>query len=452
MSVFAGDRGQSPPDSRDLTNMENRPKISNMKSKIIQKHGTLIRILIFPAIISILSCLSCASKADYYLPVTPSYVKTGLEVFLKKHAKKYKGKNCLLITNHSGVNRDLQSNINLLREKGIIIYMVMAPEHGIYGYENEYDKRLYNGDDTHGAVIYNMHKLEQGQVRFLAGKADIVIFDIQDMGMRCYTYVSDLKFVMDDLHDTDKELIVLDRPDPIGYLGIDGAMLDNKFFTRFVSSFPAPFIYNMTMGEAALYYRGETGKKIKLRVIPMQGYDRRMFYHNTGLPWIPPSPNLPTYESAIIYSGMVLMEGINISLGRGTTKPFQYIGAPWIDAATFCRDLNGLGLKNFRFRPIYFEPTFSKYRGQKCGGAHILYTGGVFSPTEVSYRIIQYILKNYRYAKWEKHKVWYSVDTLAGTDTFRTSINEGKSFGEFQASIKKRQKKFLKKRKKYTLY
>jgi len=395
---------------------------------------------------------SCRGVPQYYLPGERTRVKTGLEVFLKKYADDYRDKTAILITNHSGVDIYMRDNISLLREKGITVTMVMAPEHGIYGFQNVYDKKTWFTNEKRRLIIYNLHKIDKKQLRYLARRSDLVLFDIQDMGMRCYTYISNLKFVMDSMKGLATELIVLDRPNPVAFLGTDGAYLEKKFTSPFVSAFPAPFMYNMTLAEAARYYRKEFKVKVNLKTVEMRGYYRNMYYHETGLPWVPPSPNLPTYKSAIIYTAVVLMEGINISLGRGTTKPFEYIGAPWIDPETFCRDLRKLKLKHFIFRPVYFKPTFSKYQGQVCGGAQIFYTGGKFSPTEVSYRLTSHIINKYPRAKWSRFKKWYDVDYLAGTDRFRKLITAQKPWKDYKKYIKKKVKKYKKKRRRYTIY
>lgn len=377
----------------------------------------------------------------------------GLETFLKwGRTGKYTGKPCMLVTNHSGIDRRLNTNIELLKAEGINIILIMAPEHGLYGYQNEYAEETSWRDQNSNLIIYNMHKLNISKFRELAKNIELVIFDIQDMGMRCYTYISNLKFVMDSLAGTDKELIVLDRPNPIGFLGTSGAFLEPGFTSRFVSAFPAPLIYNMTMGEAARYYKGEYAKDVKLTVYPLIGYKRKMLFHNTGMPWIPPSPNLPTYRSSIVYSAVVLMECINLSLGRGTPMPFEYIGAPWIDPVKFADDLNKMGMSAFRFRPVYFTPLMRRYSGKTCGGVHILYVGGKFDPTEVSYKIMQYLLKNYPETKWDIFKGKYEIDSMAGTDKFRLAIENGLSFKEYLKQIEPGVKAFEKKRRRYLLY
>jgi len=351
-----------------------------------------------------------------------------------------------MVTNNSGYDYYLRRNIHLLKNKGIQVTMILEPEHGLYGYKNEIDYS-YGWLDRHtGLPVYNLYGAARQQLRNLFTGVDLVIFDIQDMGMRCYTYITDLKVVMDALDGTNRELIILDRPNPTSFLGIDGADLNPRFATAYVSAFPAPFIYDMTIGEAARYYRGIRSMDLKLTVVPMKRYRRGMLFHETGLPWIPPSPNLPTYESAVVYSAVVLMEGINISLGRGTAKPFEYIGAPWIDPEEFCAEMDRIGLKQFRFKPVYFKPTSSKYAGCRCGGAQIFYLGGRFSPTETAYRMIAAIMKHYPHlASWVSHGGRYDIDALAGTDMFRRSIQSGTSWEEFQESIAAERASFKKK-------
>jgi uncharacterized protein YbbC (DUF1343 family) len=399
-----------------------------------------------------IAVLSCSQKTAYYLPHGDKKVKTGLEVFLKGDARRYAGKKAAIATNHSGADFNLKSNIASLREKKIDAAFILAPEHGIYGFENEYDTRGSLLDATHNLRVHNLHKMNLQQLRLLLKDIELIIFDIQDMGMRCYTYISDLKFIMDAIEGTQIKLIVLDRPNPTDFIGIDGAYLDPQFYARFISSFPSTFLYGLTIGEAAMYYKGEFKKNVDLKVVRMKGYSKRYLYNQTSLPWIPPSPNLPTYESAIVYTGIVLMEGINISIGRGTTKPFEYIGAPWIEPVQFCAELEKLGLKNFRFKPVYFEPFFSKHVKRRCGGAQIFYTGGSFSPTEFSYKVISMILKKYKQAGWERQGTYHSVDYLAGTDMFRKYVTAGRDYKDFQKDTAAGREKFRKISKRYRLY
>lgn len=379
-------------------------------------------------------------------------IYNGLERFIKTKAYRYKNKKAALITNHSGVNYELKQNISLLVAEGINITTVFAPEHGIYGHQEEYSKKTSKVEKTRNLKIFNMHNLSNDKFSSLLKKNNIVIFDIQDMGMRCYTYISNLKRTMDLLVNSEIELIVLDRPNPIAPFGVDGFHLNPKFKSKYISAFPAPFIYGLTLGEAALYYKGEFLDNLHLTVIPMKNYRKNLFFTETGQPWVPPSPNLPSFRSAIIYTGVVLMEGINLSIGRGTANPFEYIGAPWIEPISLSKALNKLDLKSFKFRPVYFTPKYSKYNNEKCGGVQIFYTGGLFSATEVSFKIINYLIKTYPECKWEKWKKVYNIDYLAGSDIFRKYIIQNKSYADLKKAIYFSRRKYNKRMRNYILY
>lgn len=401
----------------------------------------------------VLCCSSANGPARYYLPPgSPSNIVLGLENFINDEAGRYRGKTAVLITNHSGVDREFRHAIDKLRRKGICIAAVMAPEHGLYGHQNVYDRESFHVDKSHDVIVYNLHHFDVTALRSMFSVADAVIFDVQDLGMRCFTYVSSLKLAMDALNGTGTELIVLDRPNPIGFLGIDGPDLDPEFYSREISAFPAPFIYNLTPGEAARYYRGRRAGKVNLRVVPMTNYRRDMYFHETMLAWIPPSPNLPDYRSAIVYTAVVMMEGINISIGRGTPNPFEFIGAPWMDPVETARDLNAMGMQNFRFRPVVFQPTFSLYQGKRCGGVQMHYAGGRFSPIEVSYRMVSYLKKRHPRFQWKHSGANYWVDYLAGTDLFRKSIDAGLDYERFEEKIRDGIRQYRRHRAPYLLY
>lgn len=379
-------------------------------------------------------------------------VLTGLEVFIGERAKDYRGRTAALVSNHSGVDHSLRANVELLRASGISIALAFAPEHGLHGHQNAYDTRGYIVDERRNLMVYNLHLLTVDSLRHLLRRVDLVIYDIQDMGMRCYTYVSDLKMVMDALAGTGTELVVLDRPNPLGFLGVDGPPLDRRFISRHIASFPAPFIYGLTIGEAARYYNGEAGTKVRLTVVPMKNYGRGLLYHETMLPWVPPSPNLPTYPSSIVYAGIVLLEGINLSVGRGTTKPFEYIGAPWIDPFRSSEALNALKLPSFRFRPVYFEPTFSKYKNRTCGGVQIFYTGGRFSPTEFTYILLRHLFDTYPECRWERAGGTYDIDVLAGTDRIRKSVDAKRDWRDLARELAPQLDAYRKTSARYHLY
>ncbi len=396
----------------------------------------------------------CAGNEPMYDFPARTYrrVHTGLENFARYETSKYRGKHAALVINHSSVNANFKHIIDIVREGGIIIDFILAPEHGPFGERNDYDKHAYEAFEEKNLIVYHLHHFTHSSLKTLLAVPDIIVFDIQDMGMRCYTYISSLKLVIDAIKGTGKKLIVLDRPNPLGFLGVSGPYLNKNFYSRHVASFPATLFYDMTPGEAARYYRGEFKKNIDLTVVPLSNYSRDMYFHETKLPWVPPSPNLPTYRSAINYTVMVLMEGINISLGRGTSNPFEFFGAPWIDAEILAEQLSALKVKNFRFRPVYFTPTFSAYQGKLCGGVHLYYTGGTFDPLEVSYVLIKYFRENDQHISWRKNSKGYVIDELAGSDSFRKAIDSGLRYEEYRKQIQSEITQFSRKRAHYLLY
>ncbi len=400
-----------------------------------------------------LTTLSCKSTEIYHLTDGVGPIKTGLDVFLEHNLNAYKDKKIMLITNHSGRNSHLEQNLKLLRSRGLQITTLCAPEHGINGSQQNYDERIMIKNKKKKITIYNLHKLSKAQLRFIIKNHHIVIFDIQDMGMRCYTYITNLKRTIDAAKGLKTELIVLDRPNPAGFLGLQGFNLEKKYVTRFVSVFPAPLFYNLTIGEAANFYNHKTGNRVNLTVIKMKGYKNGMMFHKTGLPWIPPSPNLPTYESAIMYTITVLMEGINISLGRGTSKPFEYIGAPWIKGEKMAADLNKMKIRGFRFRPVFFTPAINNFAQRECRGVHIYYTGEKFDPIKASYLIMSYLLKKYPgYIKWIKKDRFYWIDALAGTDIIRKGLMEKTSYSSIRQKSLKSTREYRKKYKRFKFY
>ncbi len=407
-----------------------------------------------PLFLYILVLLSCSEKTiNYNFPGEPGKrVTTGLEVFIEEKAEKLRGINAVLVTNHSGTDYALRSSYSLLIDAGINITKIMAPEHGIYGYQNEYDSRIKVPGPSKNCPVYNLHHLNKRSFLRLIKDAHAVIFDIQTLSMRCYTYISNLKFLMDSMAGHPAELFVLDRPDPIGFLGPDGPLLERNHESRFIGEFPGPFMYGMTIGEAALYYSDRYEPRTRLTVIPMRGYSREMLFSETGLPWIPPSPNLPDYSGTIIYTFAVYLEGIEVSIGRGTTKPFEYIGAPYIDPELLAAGLTSMGLKNFKFRPVRFKPVFSHFRGQACGGVQVFYTGGHFSPTETAYSIISCIRKLYPQARWRRSGGVYVIDSLAGSASMRQYIDRGESAPEYSSLTGSGIRRYKRIRKKYLMY
>ena len=307
-------------------------------------------------------------------------VKTGLDVLLEDHIEKFYGKRIAFVTNQTGIDKNSISNVSrFLTQDSINIVKIFTPEHGIKGMLPDGEFIKNDSSLFHMLPVISIYGKTRKPTQEMLTNVDIVIYDIQDVGARFYTYISTLGLVMEAAGETNIPVMVLDRPNPIGE-NIDGPVLDKKF-KSFVGQYPIPIQYGMTVGELAKMVVGE--KMIEaipeLTVIPMENYNRNLYYDETNLPWINPSPNIPDLETAIIYPGFCLLEATNVSEGRGTNSPFKQIGAPWIVSDRLTNLLNeqnlpGVIIKPIRFTPVSI-PTMSKYpkfENQNCNGIDII--------------------------------------------------------------------------------
>jgi uncharacterized protein YbbC (DUF1343 family) len=282
---------------------------------------------------------------------------------------------------------------------------------------------------------------------------DIVLVDLQDVGTRFYTYSSTLLFMLRAAEKSGAEVIVLDRPNPQAGVMIEGPVLEPAF-ASFVGSFAMPVRHGMTFGELAQMFVGEEKLRTRLRVIPMRGWNRDLVpYVAWDLPWVPPSPNMRSPRTATVYPGTALFEGTNISEGRGSEKPFEYIGAPFIDGAALAERLNAMGLPGVTFTPISFTPDFSKYAGQQCHGVWIIPTNSAtFQPFRTGIALVQAVHGMYP-NKFEFRSGTPSFfDQLAGTDTVRKGILDGKAVSEIEAQWQPELDAFMQLRARYLIY
>jgi uncharacterized protein YbbC (DUF1343 family) len=282
---------------------------------------------------------------------------------------------------------------------------------------------------------------------------DIVLVDLQDVGTRFYTYSSTLLFMLRAAEKSGAEVIVLDRPNPQGGVMIEGPVLEPAF-ASFVGSFAMPVRHGMTFGELAQMFVGEEKLRTRLRVIPMRGWRRDLApYVAWDLPWVPPSPNMRTAQTAAVYPGTALFEGTNISEGRGSEKPFEYIGAPFIDGAALAKRLNAMGLPGVTFAPISFTPDFSKYAGQPCHGVWVIPTNSTtFQPFRTGIALVKAVHGMYP-DKFEFRAGTPSFfDQLAGTDTVRKGILDGKAVSEIEAQWQPGLEAFRQLRARYLIY
>ncbi len=303
-------------------------------------------------------------------------MRTGLERLLD-NVDSLRGKRVGVAVNHTAVNRDLDHLLDLLRGAVVPVRRVFTPEHGLHA--TAQDMIAVEGEDAENAVV-SLYGKTVDTLRpsaALLADLDVVLFDIQDIGSRYYTYQATLGYMMEVAATTGTKIVVLDRPNPIDGLTVEGNVVEPGY-ESFVSAYPLAVRHGMTMGELAYYFRDVVGIACEIDVVRMDGWSREQWYDECGLPWVYPSPNMPTLETATIYPGMCLVEGTNLSEGRGTTRPFHLLGAPWLDANEFTRlcrlGAADAGLEGVAFRAASFEPRFQKFAGQPCNGTEIFVT------------------------------------------------------------------------------
>jgi len=390
------------------------------------------------------------AKAKY----APPPVQTGIERLLENPAP-LQGKKIGLITNQTGVTADLVHDVDALLEKKVQLVAVYGPEHGIRGTEQAGSASGSFRDAKTGLPFYDLYGKPPREIARLFRDVDIVLYDIQDVGSRFYTYMSTMAYAMKAAAMEGKPFIVLDRPNPIGGEKVEGPVLDPRY-QSFVGLYPIPVRHGMTVGELAgwireQYVEQEYGTKADLTVIPMTGWKRGMQYEDTGLPWVPPSPNMPTVETAAVYPGNGLFEGTNLSEGRGTTLPFEWVGAPYINGWELTHRLNQLELPGVAFREAYFQPAFSKHAGKTIGGVQFYVTDReAYDPIRTALSVMAEVKKQYpRQFAWRRDH-W--IDKLLGTDAVRKALDQGTPVGEIVAKWQGELDAFEKQRKPFLLY
>ena len=403
-------------------------------------------------------------------------VKPGLEVFLERRLDLVKGKRVGLITNQTGVDGSLRTTIDLFKaEPAIRLVALYGPEHGVRGNAQAGEYVPFYFDDKYGLPVFSLYgqsmKPDPGMLKdideymrsfdtketgkvpeaAMVGGIDVMIFDIQDVGTRVYTYVATMAYAMQAAAEAGIEFIVLDRPDPVNGAGLEGPILEYPQFSSFIGLFPIPARHGMTVGELALLFNDKfLARKAKLTVVPMEGWKREMWFDETGLPWVIPSPNMPTLDTAAVYPGLVAIEGTNLSEGRGTTRPFELFGAPWIDAYGLAAKLNALGLPGVRFREAWFTPYFSKFAGERCGGCQVHVTDrAAFKPLATVLHIVKTVRDAYP-AEFAFHAGYF--DKVMGTASVRTALEAGTGVAAILEALEPGLRAFAALRQPYLLY
>ena len=383
-------------------------------------------------------------------------VKLGIDN-LDKNLTIFEGKKVGLITNPSGVDSNFKSSIDVLYEKTNLTTL-FAAEHGIRGNAQAGDNVGNEVDEVTGLPVHSLYGSTKKPTPEMLENVDILAYDMQDVGARFYTYINTLAYAMEACAENDKTFVVFDRPNPIGG-DVQGNLLDPEF-SSFVGMYPIVQRYGMTVGEYAKFINEEFNINCKLEVVEMEGWTRDMYYDETGLnTWVMPSPNMPTLTTSIVYTGTCVFEGTNVSEGRGTTRPFELIGAPWIEPMDLSNKLNSLGLPGVKFRPASFTPSFSKYsasdtanyptgKNQVCGGVQVYVTNrDEFNAVKTGYAMLYTIRDMY------PDKFQYLSTNFIDKITGNSYVREGKyTLEELFAIVDKESSDFKAKTEKYYIY
>ncbi|HXT11814.1 MAG TPA: DUF1343 domain-containing protein [Candidatus Angelobacter sp.] len=418
----------------------------------------------------------CSSMFSQKHAATRPPVKLGVEVLFEKHADLIRGKRVGLITNPTGVDSHLDSIIDRFRaQPGVTLVALYGPEHGVRGnaqageyvpfYFDEHFKlpvfSLYG--QTHKPPADMMTNIDEYMRSFdtkhegkqvasgMMQSVDVMVFDLQDVGTRVYTYIATMAYAMQAAAEAGIPFIVLDRPNPVNGVTMEGPILEYPKYSSFIGLYPIPLRHGMTAGELARLFNDKfLTKKANLTVVPMENWSRDEWFNETSLPWVMPSPNLPTQESATVYPGQVIIEGTNLSEGRGTTKPFELFGAPWIDGFVLSKKLNDLKLPGVKFREVWFTPTFSKFAGRQCGGCQLHVTNrDAYRPITTTLAILSAIRKEYG-DKLKFHAEYF--DKVLGTSSVREALERGESVDKIVAGFQPGLDQFAKLRAPYLLY
>jgi uncharacterized protein YbbC (DUF1343 family) len=388
-------------------------------------------------------------------------MQTGLDIFEKNWPEKLKGARVGLVVHPASVNRKLEHAVEcFLMSRKSKLTALFGPQHGIRG-ETQDNMIEWKGfrDRKTGLPVYSLYSAARKPAQSMLKDTDVLVIDMQDVGARYYTFIWTMELCMQTCLETGKSVIVLDRPNPLGGAITEGPVLDMAY-ASFVGQRPLPVRHGMTIGEIAGYLKNAFYPSLDLHVITMKGWRRNMWFEATGLPWVLPSPNMPTPDTATAYPGMCLLEATNLSEGRGTTKPFEIFGAPFLEADVFVKELGRFRLPGVAFRPMYFQPTFQKHAGRLCGGAQIHVTDRKkFKPFKTGVAVVKAARDLYtRHFAWKQPPYEYEalkmpIDILAGTDRIRKDIESGKPLKKMEQWWEEQRREFNKKvRKRFLIY
>lgn len=365
-----------------------------------------------------------------------------------------------LICNQASVDRGFRHVADLIyHSKKFELTTLFGPQHGIRG--DVQDNMVETGhatDPVTGLPVYSLYSETREPTEEMLAGVDTLVFDLQDVGCRVYTFIYTMANAMRACERSGKRFVVCDRPNPIGGVAVEGNVLEEGH-ESFVGQYPIPMRHGMTVGELARLFNEEFGIGCDLAVVEMEGWERGFGYEDTGCSWVMPSPNMPTVDTAFVFPGTVFFEGTAVSEGRGTTRPFEQIGAPYIDSERLAKEMNGLGLPGVFFRPVVFLPTFQKHLGMACGGVflHVMDRGS-FRPVITGMALLGRILDMYPDEfSWKEPPYEYvydrnPFDVIAGTLELRRMIEDARTYEEITESWRPQEREFERTRAPYLLY
>jgi uncharacterized protein YbbC (DUF1343 family) len=387
-------------------------------------------------------------------------VRPGIEILLEKERNLIRGARIGVVVHPASVLPDLRHTADALAgpaEWNLV--SLFGPQHGARGekQDNMIESEFYRDPDT-GLPVHSLYGDTRRPTAEMMEDIDVLLFDLQDAGTRVYTFIYTMAYCMEACAAYGKRMIILDRPNPVNGRQVEGNLL-NERYRSFVGFYPIPMRHGMTTGELARLFNSEFGIGCDLTVVPMDGWRRAAWFDQTGLPWVQPSPNLPTLDTATVYPGMVLVEGTRLSEGRGTTRPFEYVGAPFIRSREYAEILNSAGLPGVWFRPAYFQPTFQKWAGTMCGGVQIhVKDREMFEPYLTGIAVISAARALYpeefewRNPPYEYEQVKLPIEILCGGAEIPQMIRDGIPLDKVRQSWQDDLASFISRRKPYLIY
>ena len=392
--------------------------------------------------------------------VARQIVTPGIDRLLTTDRRMIEGRRVGLLCNPASIDAKFQHTADrLFEDPDITLAAIFGPQHGFRSdLQDNMVETPHTQDCRRKVPIFSLYSETREPTSDMLERIDLLVVDLQDVGTRVYTFVYTMANVMRAAARQGIPVVVCDRPNPIGGEDVEWACLQEPW-TSFVGQFPIPMRHGMTIGELALLFNEAFGIGADLEVVPLDGWHRTMYHDETGLPWVIPSPNLPTLDSAIVYPGAVLIEGTMLTEGRGTTRPFELIGAPWIDGERLAREMNARELPGVHFRPVFFEPTFQKHARHTCGGCQIhVLDRRTFLPLRTAVEMIDEFRREHpaRFA-WRQPPYEYEhdkepIDILYGSDRLRRTLDADGDADALIRSWRADEEDFRRMRQKYLLY